>query len=206
MKLDDIVTEGPLDYLKGIGSHVAKSAYANLATSGKQIMAPIQKAHEIGKAASFDSDIDKTIKMLINLVKNPNETSRPTNSTPQQPTQQPTQQARVRSQSPARNNTRIEPRFEGFMDYLKGAGGTIKGAVQHAHTTGQEQSRNAEAQKKQQLQARLVSKLVDYAGRLGPNGQQIILRKIMNNGVGPITPLYKQLKTLIFGNPPPVSP
>lgn len=206
MKLDDIVTEGPLGYLKGVGSHVAKSAYDKLATSGQQIMAPIQKAHNIGKSASLNSDIDKTVKMLIDLVKNPTGS---TTSRPQQPAQQPVrrpvQRANGRSPSSVRN-TRTDPTFEGFMDYLKGAGGTIKGAVQHAHATGQEQSRNADIQKKEHLKSQLVAKLVNFANRLGPKGQQIILRKIMDNGVGPATPLYKQLKTLIFSNnAPPVN-
>lgn len=102
MKVNELLNEGPLDYLRGLGSHVGQKVAANLADRGRKIMEPIKAAHAAGQAASTQGEVEKLVKQLGSI----------------------TLQLH-KLQQPAQTN-------EGVFDYMRGAGGAAKNAIGQA--------------------------------------------------------------------------
>ena len=132
MKVEELLNEGPLDYLQGVGQHVGGKIRDKLAQKGKQIMDPIYKAHAAGQKHSARMDAIKQSKQE-EIAKQKQEQSNAQAIEQAKAAIPGLIQAIAKNMSAA---TRIMkeldklPTNEGLFDYLRGAAGATKGAAQ----------------------------------------------------------------------------
>lgn len=191
MKVDEILNEGPLDYMRGAARYAGDKIAAKMAEKGRQIIEPFEKAHAAGKAASAEADTRRSIaqakaaipKLIAKMGANGEEIKR------------------------VRDQLKGIPVREGLWDYLRGAGsaaggaakkvgsavgqagrqvgsaikgaaqdvgGAVKGAAQQVHQTGQKSSLEGNYRSLTQQQVQLAKQLAQAATTLGISKEAIL--------------------------------
>ncbi len=163
-KPEEHVSEGTLDYLRGVGQHVGNKITNTLADKGRQILQPVRQAHAAGQQASQQGDIKNLTNSKTQLMQRlvqyagklgPDNVVKAINQT--FPEEQKNLVKRLKKDFLAA--VQQSPVREAFYDYVKGAGSAVKGAVQNIHAQGQQASQQADLIKTIQQLGQVVLKL-----------------------------------------------
>ncbi len=155
MKVHDILTEGPMDYMRGMGQEAANKM--------RNIAQPFKDIHQAGQQTSMEADIMKLVLQLANSIQKYRSLKKQVN--------------------PVKEG--VMDYMRGAGTELANKATNIIQPFKDMHQAGKQKSQEADLNKYEQLSKTQLTQLVRLLNRYGPNSYPIVKKAFNKYNIPP---------------------